>query len=93
MNHLINFKPDIHMNELAIILKVREGSAYAKLQSILEESSGLELDLIREGSNPLNLEDDNVPLGFEQIIEKDHTWICINCSRILPNETIMCDEC
>ena len=37
--------------------------------------------------------DDGTPIKFEQILEKDKYWLCINCNKKIVSDEIMCDSC
>ncbi len=37
--------------------------------------------------------DDESPIKFEHILEKDKSWICINCNKKINLDIIMCDDC
>lgn len=37
--------------------------------------------------------DDESPIKFEHILEKDKYWLCINCNKKISIESIYCDNC
>ena len=81
---LINFKPDIQFENVSIALKLRE-SAYDKVEKLLETSCNMMPDNLRF--------DDDRALRFEDILDKEKHWLCINCSKRLLTTEIYCESC
>ena len=71
---MINFKPSIEFEDVSIALQLRE-SAYDKIETLLATTCNLLLDNLRF--------DDESPIKFEHILEKDKSWICINCNKVI----------
>lgn len=82
--NLINFKPEIEFEDVSIALQLRE-SAYDKVENLLQSTCNLMLDNLRF--------DDDTPIKFEHILEKDKYWLCINCNKKLNSDDILCDSC
>mmetsp|Transcript_44454 Transcript_44454/g.32558 ORF Transcript_44454/g.32558 Transcript_44454/m.32558 type:complete len:174 (+) Transcript_44454:735-1256(+) len=82
--HLINFKPDIEFEDVSIALQLRE-SAYEKIENLLSTTCNLLLDNLRF--------DDESPIKFEHILEKDKSWICVNCSKKISIDEVICENC
>ena len=76
--HLINFKADINFEDVSIALQLRE-SAYDKMDNLMGSTCNLVLDSLRF--------DDEEPIKFEHILEKDKYWMCISCNKV---STLIC---
>jgi len=37
--------------------------------------------------------DDNTPIKFDHILDKEKFWVCISCSKKLSNDDIFCSTC
>mmetsp|Transcript_34155 Transcript_34155/g.33337 ORF Transcript_34155/g.33337 Transcript_34155/m.33337 type:complete len:191 (+) Transcript_34155:285-857(+) len=82
--HLVKFKPEIEFEDISIALQLRE-SAYDKIETLLATTCNLLLDNLRF--------DDESPIKFEHILEKDKSWICINCNKKISIEEVHCENC
>eukprot|EP00347_Sterkiella_histriomuscorum_P005030 403358170 len=82
---LVNFKFDeIQFDEISIALQLRE-SAYEKLDGLLTSTCNLVLDNLRL--------DDESPMRFENIIDKEKVWICNNCNILHSYDVVYCEKC
>ena len=81
---LVAFKPEINLEDISIALQLRE-SSYEKIQGLLSSTCSLMLDYLRF--------DDNTPIKFDHILEKEKFWLCVSCNRKLSNDEILCNSC
>lgn len=81
---LVSFKPDISLEDISIALQLRE-SSYEKVNNLLTSTCSLMLDFLRF--------DDNTPIKFDHILDKEKFWLCISCNKKLSNEDILCTSC
>lgn len=81
-NHLINFKPEIEFEDVSIALQLRE-SSYEKMENLLISTCNLMLDNLRF--------DDESPIKFDHILEKEKYWLCISCNKKITIDEIFCD--
>jgi hypothetical protein len=58
-------------------MQIRE-SVYEKIQRLLEQSCTISMDRLRY--------DDDSPVMFEHILEKDRFWLCAACRTKIGNE-------
>ncbi len=72
------------MEDISIALQLRE-SSYDKIANLLQSTCSLMLDYLRF--------DDNSPIKFDHIMEKEKFWLCKSCNKKLANEEIFCDAC
>ncbi len=71
---LSDFKvEDIHFEDISIALQLRE-SAYEKVENLLGTTCNLMLDNLRF--------DDESPIKFEHIVDKEKFWLCVNCNNV-----------
>ena len=71
--HLVNFKPNIEFTDISIALQLRE-SAYEKVGALMGSTCNLILDNLRF--------EDESPMKFENILEKEKYWLCTNCNKV-----------
>lgn len=62
---------DVGLEKVSIALQLRE-SSYEKFDSLLASTCNLMLDDLRF--------DDNSPIQFSHIMDKERVWSCINCN-------------
>ena len=75
-HNLINFKPEIEFSDISIALQLRE-SAYDKFATLMGGTCNLILDNLRF--------EDESPMRFEHILEKEKYWLCTNCNKVRLN--------
>lgn len=66
---LAQYDPKIKMNEVSITLQLRE-SVYEKIESLLESTSRLSLEKLKQ---------EQTEIGFSDILERDRQWKCAGC--------------
>lgn len=77
------FKTNIQIKDISITLQLKE-SVYSKMDTILNTTSRLMLDELRQ---------DGEPIKFIDIIERNKSWKCRTCEDIYSKEIIFCEKC
>lgn len=78
-----DFKTNIQIKDISITLQLKE-SVYSKMDQILNSTSRLMLDELRQ---------DGDPIKFIDIIERNKSWKCRTCEDVYNKEVIFCDKC
>ena len=77
------FRPDIKFQDISITLQLRE-SVYDKVDTLLNNTSKLMLDELRQEGEPIK---------FMDILERDKNWVCVNCDTAYAKDIIFCEQC